>query len=244
VATAPTHLVNHWVHDSNWTGSRTLWAVYATFDAEPALHELAARHRAVLRRVDALDLVQDRWLHATIYGLQFNDAMTADEASSIFDTAMAELPHRPTRPMKLTSAVTDRDAVCWPLEDARFLFDLRDAVARAGLTASNGRPMFRLPEPVGGFNPHITIGYANESIPKHVLAPLLQGLGRIELDITEFDLSLIELQRADRTWTWTTLRREPIRRPDKLPAVEPVVLSPEAEGDDRAHPTQFRRCSV
>jgi 2'-5' RNA ligase len=64
-------------------------------------------------------------------------------------------------------------------------------------------PLYRLPEPLEGFNPHVTIAYARaETWP---LERIEQRLAACDVPAIRFDapaLSLVRLRRGTDRWTW------------------------------------------
>src|SRR5687767_3808457 len=70
-----THFSSHWNPLPDWSPGRSLLACYVTFDDEPGVHAVVDAYQEPLADVAALDLVQRRWLHTTVQGVWFADAL-------------------------------------------------------------------------------------------------------------------------------------------------------------------------
>ncbi len=194
-------LPNHWVHQPEWDSGRRLWSFYFTFADAHALHRTVAMAQDRLHH-PGLDLVEPRWLHLTILGTIFtdeiNDATFEEMLRAVHGVVASE------GPVELVAhpPAIDYDAVCLPVSTSRPLEPLR-AQLQEVVSAIVGRDLYALPLPIGGFSPHVTIAYAGPGAPsRHQVESQLSQLVWPDERFEASELSLVELGRADRRWSW------------------------------------------
>ena len=199
------HLVNHWTPQPEWTAERRLLAVYVTFAQQHLIDALTSMQTPLIG-VPGLDLVDPAWLHMTLTGIEFVDHLNCElieQLRSEFTSALTDIGRLE---LTLGEAVPERDAVCvlvHPVEPieairTRLLAVLRDVLP-------GGTP-YRLPQPEGGFRPHISIGYALQYVPGPVLRRHLDVVPAPAVNFTIEDVTLLELSRANRVWSWSNPR--------------------------------------
>jgi 2'-5' RNA ligase len=183
-----------------------------TFPGESALHRTVRRYQDAIRHVPGLDLIDLRWLHLTLQGIAFVDEIEqadVDEIRRRFATAMpgAGLPGA----VSALPPVIDHDAVSMTLRPADGLIALRAELATTIRAVLGDRTLYRLPEPVGGFRPHISIAYANRDLPGAEITARLAWVAREPVELNLSHLSFLQLRRRQPRWVWSVEHRVPLR---------------------------------
>ena len=204
-------LVNHWVEAPEWLDDRRLWAFYITFEGATALHEVVAAYQNKLRSIDGLDMVDRRWLHLTIQGAAFTDELDA-EGYRLLSRAVANLAERePPLDLVVQRPRPASDAVWMQVIPSRPLDTLRDRLRSIATGILGSDELYALPTPKGGFNPHISIAYANSSAARvDDINAAIEQVGAPDIRIRAPYLSLLSLRRDAREWTWTAEERFPL----------------------------------
>jgi hypothetical protein len=203
-------LVNHWTEAPEWDVGTRLWSIYITFDTEQALHDLVVDYQSALADVPGLDPVSTEWLHATVQGLEFEDKISEREASLIYEQIVHSLGAPPGEQMFVESPILDVDSVCMPLSGSAAVVGIKDLVTATAGQVLAGRVLYALPEPPDGFNPHITIAYANRSIPGSEIRDRLATVLHRRIPLIAPRVSLIALRREERRWAWRLHRQHDI----------------------------------
>jgi hypothetical protein len=207
-------LVNHWSDLPEWRDDRRLWAVYLTFPGESELHQAVLRYQDTIRDVPGLDLIDLRWLHLTLQGIAFVDEIEWADVEEI-RRRLAEAMPRPGLPRTVSALppAIDHDSISMTVRPADELVALRADLVSTIRTVLGDRTLYRLPEPVGGFRPHISIAYANRDLPgvgAEITARLAEAAREpVELHLSH--LSFLQLRRRQPRWVWTAEHRVPLR---------------------------------
>jgi 2'-5' RNA ligase len=192
-------LRSHWSEMPEWGQGRSLWAMYFTFGEEVQLHRLVADYQNQLREIDGIDLIARNWLHLTMQGIGFTDEVPLDLVNRILKRAeKLKLP----RPGTVGPPLLDLDAIAMPVAPISGLVNLRQGLLSIATDVLGARAPYRLPEPVGGFSPHISIGYANTEVPAAHLIPRLERVQHHHVEIRFSHISLLRLYRSSRQWHW------------------------------------------
>jgi 2'-5' RNA ligase len=204
-------MVNHWVDKPEWARDRRLWAFYLTFGLDPAVHEFAAAHQSNLRSLPGLDMVDPPWLHLTVQGVAFTDQVD-DETLDRLSTAVAEqLVAEPGITLRLGRPFPDDDAIVIGVDADPPLEFLRDRLRMVASQTLERGELYALPEPAGGFAPHITIAYVNAAAPLvSDVNDRLAAVGPAELVVQAHHLSLLRLRREPTRWSWDHETRIPL----------------------------------
>lgn len=205
-------LANHWVELAEWAGGRELWAFYLTFREQPLLHALVERQQRVLDGLGGLDLVAPDWLHLTMQGVVFADAVDAESIARLRVASARAVATEGPLSLVVHRPVIDRDSIILPVHTDESMARLRLGVRRAACEALDRSDLYELPEPVGGFAPHITIAYARADAPE--LAVVESRLSRIEeteLRLPATYVSLLRLNRGTSRWWWSEELKLPLQ---------------------------------
>jgi 2'-5' RNA ligase len=108
-----------------------------------------------------------------------------------------------------------------PIEPKRDLELLRHDLMESARGLLGGRDPYRLPEPPQGFDPHVTVAYVNAAIPQAEIDDRLTRVDYVEVAVQIEAMSLIELSRGERTWTWRSERRLPLAGVSPRPSTDP-----------------------
>jgi 2'-5' RNA ligase len=191
-------MADHWWWRPGWRPGTRFYTWHLTFQNAAAVHALAARYRAALDEVPGLDLVPDQWLHLTMQGLGFVDAVSDKDLAAVIEGATARLAEIPSFDLELDRPTITPEALRWDPTStgpARVRTAIRDAI---------GGVWSEVPEPAEGFGAHVTIAYSNSGGP---IGPVQDALSTVPSSptiarITHADL--IILHRDNRMYEWET----------------------------------------
>jgi 2'-5' RNA ligase len=195
---------DHWWWRPGWSVGRRFYTWHLTFDGQHDLHRIAAAWRARLAPFPMLDLVPDQWLHLTMQGIGFVDEVEPATIDAIVAATRPHLAKVPGFELVLDRPSFTPEAIRWDPESTGPA-QVRDAI-RAGI--ADVRP--EVPEPADGFGAHVTIGYANSDSPA---GPILDVLANAPSDPATVRIraaQLIELNRDNRMYEWTTVAEVPL----------------------------------
>jgi 2'-5' RNA ligase len=207
-------LVNHWSDLPGWHEGRSLWAMYFTFLDNHPLHRAVLAYQDAIRDVPGIDLIDLEWLHLTMQGIAFADEVADDEVQEI-SRRLGEIVPPPALPtaFSVQPPILDHDAVILPVVPTRELSALRNILRSLTKDVLDGRAPYRLPDPVGGFRPHISIAYPNRDMPGGAVTGRLSTVRHEDVELGLSHLSFLLLQRSRPRWFWTQEYRVPLREP-------------------------------
>lgn len=192
---------DHWWWRPGWRVGRGFYTWHVTFDDAPEVQELAAYYQARLT-LPFLDPVPADGLHMTLQGVGFTDEVGVDELGAITTEARRRCSALTPFALLLGPADADREGVPLRVVPWKPVEVLRDAL-REAIGAVWGPE--RVPEPAAGFRPHVTLFYSNaeaDALPLRERLRALRGTAPVETTIRT--VSLIRLNRDDRTYRWVT----------------------------------------
>ena len=176
-----------------------MYTWHVTFGDQPAVQDLAARARDLLRDVPGLDLIPGPWLHLTTQGVGFSDEVSAADLAAITAAARARLAAVPPAAVTIGPArVVDEGIVC-DAYPAAALSPVRDAV-RAAIGDVWGPA--RVPGEAGWW-PHVSFAYASADGPAAAAGAALAGFTAAAA-ITVTEVQLILLGRDEHLYQWQT----------------------------------------
>ncbi|MBT0771153.1 hypothetical protein KIH74_19590 [Kineosporia sp. J2-2] len=204
-------LRDHWGEAPEWDGGKRLWALYLTFPDQIALNARILRDQQALRELGGLTAISLPSIHLTMQGIAFQHTVSESTVLRITERVAGALEEHPVPTLLAMPAEAVRDAVCFPVRPAAELTGLREMIRAVAADEIGEERLYRLPEPPGGFDPHISIAYAHSFVPAADLGRAMAGTERTPTPFEAAHLSLIDLTRGNRSWTWTRERRLPLR---------------------------------
>lgn len=200
---------NHWAREEPWPPDQRLWALYVNCGAIPALVAHATAYQERLSGVRGLDLVEPRWLHMTVLGVAFVEETEPGGMARFVDRATTLAAALPPVDMVAEAPRARTEAVWMSVSTSPSIVPLRQALADAVRTCL-GREPHELPLPRTGFQPHISIAYANAFAPGN--EEVDERLSEVDRPPTPFranHLSLLRLRRGAASWSWDGEQRIP-----------------------------------
>jgi hypothetical protein len=188
----------HWWRPG-WRPGRRMYAWHVTFLDQPAVQDLAARARAVLRDVPRLELVPGPWLHLTVQDVGFSDEVSGDDLAAITAGARSRLAAVPAAAVTIGPARVLDEGIGGDAHPAAALSPVRDAV-RAAIGDMWGPG--RVPGQADWW-PHVSLAYASADGPEAPAAAALAGFDAAA-DITVSEIQLILLGRDEHLYQWET----------------------------------------
>lgn len=195
----PTHMADHWWWRAGWTRGRRFYTWHLTFDASPAVHQLAADYRTALADLPGLDLVPDTWLHLTMQGLGFVGEVSEIDARAIADTARAHLAKIPAFEVTLGPAIVTPEALLLTVSPPDGVHAIPTAIRR-----SIADVWSEVPEAADGFRPHVSVAYSNAVGPAEPARSALASVGSGPAVARITSAELIVLHRDGQMYEWET----------------------------------------
>lgn len=201
-AYAPERLVNHWAELAGWPPDRELWSFYITLAGHRQLHRVVDHYQQLLRPFCELDLVEHANLHITLQGIRFVDETDDATIDLLADAVGRRLSAMDLPELSTAHPETDTDAVQLPILPRDSVVQLREAIQSTIESELGGDFLYRLPEPRNGFDPHVTIAYANQGIDNRAIYAVLHAAPAPRASFRVEHASLIKLRRRTRRWSW------------------------------------------
>jgi 2'-5' RNA ligase len=203
----------HWWWRPGWRPGRRLYAWHLTFGDQTVSRGLADLRRVVggyqarLAGLPGLDLVPVEWLHLTVQGIGFAGEVGAGDAERI--VAAVRRRCATLAPVRLTlgPAVLQAEGVWLPVAPQAAVRRVRAAV-RAGIAEVWGAA--RVPEPAGGFTPHVSLAYSDTDGPDEPYAAALSGIAPRSASVEFRTIRLIALRRDEHLYRWETAATVPL----------------------------------
>ncbi len=174
-------------------------AWHVTFRDQPAVRDLAARGRDLLRDVPGLDLVPDPWLHLTTQDVGFSDEVSAADLAAIIAAARSRLAAVPPASVTIGPARLLDEGIGCDAHPAAALGPVRDAL-RAAIGDVWG--LARVPGEADWW-PHVSLAYASADGPSAPAQAALAEFGATAA-ITVSEIQLILLGRDEHVYRWET----------------------------------------
>jgi 2'-5' RNA ligase len=150
--------------------------------------------------------VPAEWLHLTVQGIGFADQVHAGELEQI--VAAVRRRCAALAPVRLTLGPAELQAEGVWLRVAPSVVVRRvRAAVRAGIADVWGAG--RVPEPAGGFTPHVSLAYSNTDGPDAPFAAALAGLAPRSATVEVAAIQAISLGRDAHVYRWETLATVP-----------------------------------
>jgi 2'-5' RNA ligase len=203
----------HWWWRPGWRPGRRQYAWHLTFG-----EQAVSRGRAELRRVvgdyqarlaglPGLDLVPVEWLHLTVQTIGFADEVGPGDTERI--VAAARRRCATLTPLRLTlgPAELQAEGVWLPVAPQAAVRRVRSAV-RAGIAEVWG--VARVPEPAGGFTPHVSLAYSSTEGPDEPFAAALAAMPPRSATVELAAIRAISVGRDTHLYRWETFATVPL----------------------------------
>jgi 2'-5' RNA ligase len=200
------HLTEHWYWRPGWAPGRSFYTWHLTFEHAAELHRLVHQLQADLT-VPALDLVPPDGLHLTMQGIGFVDEVADEDIAAIVEAARKRSRSLSSFDLALGPVDPDSEGIGllvnpWaPVERVRLT--VREAIADVWGTD-------RVPEPIDGFRPHVTVAYSAADGPADELRKRLAQLRTVPpVAVVVDEAQLIRLNRDEHIYRWDTVASVP-----------------------------------
>jgi 2'-5' RNA ligase len=199
---------SHWWWRPGWRPGRRQYAWHLTFG-----EQAVSRGRAELRRVvgdyqarlaglPGLDLVPVEWLHLTVQTIGFADEVGPGDAERIVAAVRGRCAALAPLRLTLGPAVLQAEGVWLPVAPQAAVRRVRAAV-RAGIAEVWGAA--RVPEPAGGFTPHVSLAYSDTDGPGEPFAAALAATAPRSATVEIAAVQAISLRRDAHLYRWDTV---------------------------------------
>ncbi|MEY2847959.1 MAG: hypothetical protein RI885_624 [Actinomycetota bacterium] len=187
---------NHWWWRNGWSPGTRYLTWHLTFEGESALHRAAERAGRTLADVTGVDVVPPEWLHLTMTGVGFAADLDAEAIESHAESVFARAAVLPAQLLVFESVFLYEEGLCLSA-DSPWLHRLK--VVQADLVRDIGGPVA---DPGDVFHPHVSLAYFSAEVDEGALHDALDEADLRPVTVRASHLSLIELGRDDRMYTW------------------------------------------
>jgi 2'-5' RNA ligase len=191
----PTELRNHWWWRPGWRVGRSFYTWHVTFADQPGVHQLAATYAPLLATLPLLDPIPFRWLHLTMQGLGFTDEVDPGDVAAIHEAAATRLAELEPCTVTLRPPRVNAEALYLPVQPVEPLRQVRATIRRA-IREVWGEP--NVPEATDGWQPHVSLAYANAPGPLQPVADALATYPAQTAEVEITTVSLIDLNRDNK----------------------------------------------
>lgn len=193
---------NHW-NRPGWTDGRRSYHWMLTFSEAENVCQLA-KHCQVQLEHPGLDVVPLDTLHVTIGRLGFTDELLRREADAIADVAKPLCERVAPISLTIGPLAGSKGAIRFSLSPWSELTQLHRQLAAATRTIRGAA----CPMKTSDFRPHLSIAYANRTIPLASLLPRMEALRSLPTETATISaVQLVELQRVGRAYRYDILHQ-------------------------------------
>ncbi|GAA1665260.1 hypothetical protein GCM10009745_03940 [Kribbella yunnanensis] len=190
---------DHWYWRPGWRQGRSFYTWHITLRYASALAALRSSYDPLLSSLPELTPVPRQWLHLTLQGVGYADKLSSDDLSPIVDATRRRLESFAPFSVTVGPAVVDVESLQLPVRPAnelrRLRVTLRDAIHEIwGEDSLPANP---------DLDPHISLGYWNQSAPAEPLRKRLTEFGDKSTQLYINEVSLIDLNRDHLCYQWT-----------------------------------------
>jgi 2'-5' RNA ligase len=193
---------DHWWWRPGWRAGRSFYTWHVTFDDQPAVHRLAADYAPVLEGLSTLDPIPPQWLHLTMQGIGFTDAVDRGDVDAIVHATRKRCSQLAPFTITLGPARVDPEALMLPVHPIEPVLELRMTL-RAAIADVWGTD--EVPEDAAGFRPHVSLAYSNTTGPAEPVRERLAARPVASAEITVRRAALIDLNRDHRAYEWADI---------------------------------------
>ncbi|TDN91494.1 2'-5' RNA ligase family protein [Microbacterium sp. BK668] len=197
---------NHWWWREGWGPGTRYLTWHLTFEDATSLHEAAERAGKTLSTVTGVDVVPVEWLHLTMTGVGHSGDYDPATLSKHVDSVFSAASRTSVGPLVFDRLFIYQEGLCLSATSPG-LQELRKM--QGELVAAAGGPV---PEPDEVFYPHVSLGYFSKQISEEELSDALNLADLRPIVVPSARLSLIELGRDDRVYTWRVVAQQELRR--------------------------------
>lgn len=185
---------DHWWWRPGWGPGIRYYTFHLTFEDAPDLHAAARSTAERLTAADAVGPVPTHWLHLTMTGVGFVDEVDADALEAVLDETFRRSAAVAAEPLRFDRAFVYDEGVGLASRPAAWLYELKriqsEAVASVRDVANDGR-----------FQPHVSLAYFSGEADVPRVDAAVRALPE-QIVVEHPRLSLLELGRDDRVYTW------------------------------------------
>jgi len=188
---------DHWWWRPGWGPGTRFLTFHLTFEDAPELHAAAEATAERIGGEAAVDLVPVEWLHLTMTGVGHTADLDEEAVASLRDAVFSRSSQVAAEPLRFPTAFAYPEGFGLAAELAPWLADLERIQADevrtlTGTTDDDG----------DGFRPHVSLAYFSGDAALERVDDVLRALPDEDVVVAHPRLSLIEIGRDDRRYTW------------------------------------------
>lgn len=199
-------LRDHWWWRPGWSpGSRHLqW--HLTFEGQRELHDAVTAVQGALAGFDVLEPVPLPWLHLTLAGFGEVTAVTEDCVRQVINAAHERLAAAPRVDLEFSHVTVYAESVVLTPEPSAGLAAVQALVEESGRhVLGQEAPGISLP-----FAPHLSAAYCSGPVSGERVVAALAAIGDLAPVRVTPTLSLVEVERDGRAYTWRLVSAFPL----------------------------------
>ncbi|MGH3795171.1 MAG: 2'-5' RNA ligase family protein [Pseudonocardiaceae bacterium] len=196
-----TQLRNHWYWRPGHRPGRPFYTWHLTFERQYDLHRLVTEYQDTLADVPGLDPVPIPWLHITMQGIGFTDQVSDTDRNAIIEATRRRLAEIPAPTLTFHHATIRPEAIALHPHPAQPVHTIRSHIRNA---IADVWGTDHIPEPATGYQPHLSIAYANKNAEPLPAADAIAALSTDPAQLILTSASCIALTRINHTYHWDT----------------------------------------
>ncbi len=195
---------DHWWWRPGWGPGTRYLTFHLTFEDAPALHAAAARMGEALQGLRSVDVVPIPWLHLTMTGVGFAHDVSQITAADLVERVFSAARTLDVTPLRFDRLSLVREALALKADSGGWIGEL------------NGIQVEAIQDVCGvdlgevAFHPHVSLAYFSGEVDEPGLVRAVEAVGLHDVAIARPRLSLLELGRDDRVYTWRVVAQQPL----------------------------------
>lgn len=183
-----------------------MYTFFLTFEDDTKSCEKIQRAYRILNNARELDVVPSRWLHLTVQGVGFVDAIEPFVIEKLIEMIRVEIRSIGMLRITLGPTVVAQEGVVLltshSVEMKRLQMILRRGISNvlSDQASDFGPPL----------EPHVTLAYSHGFGSAGEVKASLRTSQAVRHDVTFNYVRLVSLGRDDQTYTWTTIAKIPL----------------------------------
>jgi 2'-5' RNA ligase len=202
-------MTNHWDRPG-WRPGRAAYYWYVSFRDQPEVQALAERCQAVVN-APYFDLIARTDLHMTVKRVAFTDQMDESGLLYVEDAARRALHSFGELRFEVGPLAGSRGALSFSTAPQNRFLELRSRLSSTTHPAEFATDA----SPADAFRPHVGIGYCNRTVDASPIIEQVQKLRSLPpVNVCISELTLVELTRHERSYTWDIVATVPLTHDD------------------------------
>lgn len=188
---------NHWWWRPGWSMGARYITIHLTFAEAPEVRDAVEPYAEALDGIAGVDRVPPEWLHLTMTGVGFADELERTAVAEVATRVLSDV--LPLGPLVFDTMFLGSEGLSLMGPDQHWLVELKARQERLVRELVPGATFATF------FHPHVSLAYFSGEIDERALVDAVRAVGLVDVQVRTPTLSVLELGRDDRVYTWLTL---------------------------------------